>query len=172
EDFIGMFAVTAGLGIEPWVESYEKEHDDYRAILMKALADRLAEALAEYLHSRIRKEFWGYAKDESLDNEALIEEKYTGIRPAPGYPACPDHLEKDLIWELLDVEKNTGMVLTESKAMYPAASVCGYYFSHPESKYIGLGNILKDQAVDYARRKNMSVDVIEKWLASHLQYET
>ena len=171
DDYIGMFAVTAGEGIERWVALYEQDLDDYNAIMMKALADRLAEGLAEYLHARVRTEFWGYAHEENLDNEALINEEYQGVRPAPGYPACPDHLEKDSIWDLLNVEKNTGIRLTESRAMYPAASVSGYYFSHPRAKYFGLGNILKDQAVDYANRKNLSVDVIEKWLASHLQYD-
>jgi 5-methyltetrahydrofolate--homocysteine methyltransferase len=171
KDYLGMFAVTAGLGIEPWVRQYEDNHDDYNAILMKALADRLAEALAEYLHEEVRKNYWAYANNESFDNQQLIEEVYVGIRPAPGYPACPDHTEKDIIWDVLDVEKNTGIFLTESKAMYPAASVSGYYFSHPDSKYFGLGNILKDQAVDYAMRKKMSVNDIERWLASHLQYD-
>lgn len=171
QDYIGMFAVTAGIGIEDHVRQYEEAHDDYSAILMKALADRLAEALAEYLHKKVRKEYWAYGKDESLDNQSLIEEKYRGIRPAPGYPACPDHTEKDTIWEMLDVEKHTGIFLTESKAMYPAASVSGYYFAHPESKYFGLGNIEKDQAVDYAERKNLPLETVEKWLASHLCYD-
>jgi 5-methyltetrahydrofolate--homocysteine methyltransferase len=166
-----MFAVTAGIGIEDHVRHFEEAHDDYSAILMKALADRLAEALAEYLHEKVRKEYWAYSKDESLDNQSLIEEKYRGIRPAPGYPACPDHTEKDTIWEMLEVEKHTGIFLTESKAMYPAASVSGYYFAHPESKYFGLGNIEKDQAVDYAKRKNLPLETIEKWLASHLCYD-
>jgi len=169
-DFIGAFAVTAGIGIESWVKMYEKQHDDYNAIMMKALADRLAEALAEYMHEKVRKEIWGYVPSEQLNNEALIDEKYQGIRPAPGYPACPDHTEKDTIWRLLDTEKNTGITLTESKAMYPAASVSGWYFSHPESKYFGLGNISKDQVLDYAKRKEMDVKVVEKWLAPNLNY--
>jgi len=169
-DFIGAFAVTAGIGIESWVKMYEKQHDDYNAILMKALADRLAEALAEYMHEKVRKEIWGYVPSEQLNKEALIDEKYQGIRPAPGYPACPDHTEKDTIWRLLDTEKHTGITLTESKAMYPAASVSGWYFSHPESKYFGLGNISKDQVLDYAKRKEMDVKVVEKWLAPNLNY--
>lgn len=168
EDYMGFFAVTAGLGIEPWVRQYEEEHDDYNAIIMKALADRLAEALAEFLHEQIRKKYWGYANDEGLTNQQLIDELYTGIRPAPGYPACPDHTEKDVIWDILDTEKRIGIKLTESKAMYPAASVSGYYFAHPEAKYFGLGNISEDQAVDYANRKNMPVADVKKWLASHL----
>jgi len=169
-DFIGAFAVTAGIGIESWVKMYEKKHDDYNAIMMKALADRLAEALAEYMHEKVRKEIWGYVPSEQLNKEALIDEKYQGIRPAPGYPACPDHTEKDTIWRLLDTEKHTGITLTESKAMYPAASVSGWYFSHPESKYFGLGNISKDQVLDYAKRKEMDVKVVEKWLAPNLNY--
>lgn len=168
EDYMGFFAVTAGLGIEPWVRQYEEQHDDYSAIMMKALADRLAEALAEYLHEKIRKQYWGYANHENLDNQQLIDEMYAGIRPAPGYPACPDHTEKDTIWEILDTEKRIGIHLTESRAMYPAASVSGYYFAHPEAKYFGLGNISEDQAVDYAARKNMPLADIKRWLASHL----
>jgi len=170
QDYIGAFAVTAGIGIEPWVKMYEAQHDDYNAIMMKALADRLAEALAEYIHEKVRKEIWGYAKSEQLYNEALIDEKYQGIRPAPGYPACPDHTEKDIIWRLLDAEKNTGIILTESKAMYPASSVSGWYLAHPESKYFGLGNISKDQVLDYAKRKEMNVKDIERWLAPNLNY--
>lgn len=168
EDYMGFFAVTAGLGIEPWVRQYEEQHDDYSAIMMKALADRLAEALAEYLHEKIRKQYWGYANHENLDNQQLIDEMYAGIRPAPGYPACPDHTEKDTIWEILNTEKRIGIHLTESRAMYPAASVSGYYFAHPEAKYFGLGNISEDQAVDYAARKNMPLADIKRWLASHL----
>ena len=132
--------------------------------MVKAVADRLAEATAEYLHERVRKEFWGYAKDENLNNNQLISEKYNGIRPAPGYPACPDHLEKNVIWDLLDVEKNIGMKLTESLAMWPASSVSGYYFSHPEAKYFGLGKIDKDQLEDYAKRRKISIKQAEKWL--------
>lgn len=170
-DYVGAFAVTAGIGIEKWVKAYETAHDDYSAILMKSLADRLAEALAEYLHAQVRKEIWGYASDEKLDNASLIAEKYRGIRPAPGYPACPDHTGKDTIWRLLDVEKNTGITLTESKAMYPAASVSGWYFAHPESRYFGLGNITKEQISDYALRQNIAVKDAERWLAPNLSYE-
>jgi 5-methyltetrahydrofolate--homocysteine methyltransferase len=170
-DYIGAFAVTAGFGIEPHIKRFEAEHDDYHAIMLKALADRLAEALAERLHQRVRKEFWGYDQSENLDNEALIEEKYKGIRPAPGYPACPEHTEKGTIWELLKVEENIGIQLTESYAMYPAASVSGYYFAHPESKYFGLGQISKDQVEDYASRKGMSVEDAERWLAPVLNYD-
>lgn len=170
EDFLGMFAVTAGIGIEKWITFYEEQHDDYSAIMMKAIADRLAEALAEYLHEKVRMEFWGYSM-QKYDNQSLIEEKYQGIRPAPGYPACPDHTEKDTIWEVLKAKDYTGIYLTESKAMYPASSVSGYYFSHPESKYFGLGNIQKDQAVDYSIRKRMDTKDVERWLASHLCYD-
>lgn len=170
KDYFGAFAVTAGIGIEPWVKMYEAQHDDYNAIMTKALADRLAEALAEYLHEKVRKSIWGYSKSEQLPNEALIDEKYQGIRPAPGYPACPDHTEKDILWRLLDAEVNTGIILTESKAMYPAASVSGWYFAHPESKYFGLGNISKDQVLDYAKRKQMDVNDVERWLAPNLNY--
>ncbi len=171
EDYIGAFAVTAGIGIEKWVEKFEKEHDDYNAILLKALADRLAEALAERMHERVRKEFWGYATEESLENDALIAEKYQGIRPAPGYPACPDHTEKRTLWQLLNVETHIGIRLTESCAMYPAASVSGWYFSHPESKYFGLGQISKDQVEDYAERKGMGIEEAERWLAPVLNYD-
>ena len=170
-DYIGAFAVTAGIGIEKWVKKFEEDHDDYHAILLKSLADRLAEAFAERMHERIRKEFWGYAANESLDNGSLIKEKYQGIRPAPGYPACPEHTEKRTLWQLLEVEENIGMKLTESCAMYPAASVSGWYFSHPESKYFTIGQISKDQVEDYAARKNMTVEQAEKWLASVLNYD-
>ena len=139
--------------------------------MLKALADRLAEAMAEYLHRLCRTQIWGYNASESLTNEELIAEKYVGIRPAPGYPACPEHTEKDTIWEILDVEKHTGIILTESRAMYPAASVSGYYLAHPQSKYFGLGDICKDQIIDYAKRKKMNVDTVEKWLAPNLSYE-
>ena len=171
-DYIGAFAVTAGIGIEKHIQRFEANHDDYHAILLKALADRLAEALAECMHHRVRTEFWGYAEDESLDNTALIAEKYQGIRPAPGYPACPEHTEKGLLWDLLSVEENTGIILTESYAMYPAASVSGWYFSHPQSKYFGLGQIGKDQVEDYAQRKEMAPETAQKWLAPVLNYET
>ncbi|HPH18486.1 MAG TPA: methionine synthase [Haliscomenobacter sp.] len=171
DDYLGAFAVTAGIGIEKWVAKFEAEHDDYNAIMLKALADRLAEALAERMHERVRKEFWGYAVSESLSSDDMIKEEYQGIRPAPGYPACPEHTEKRTLWSLLDVENNTGMILTESFAMYPAASVSGWYFAHPESKYFGLGQIGKDQITDYARRKGMSVAETERWLAPVLNYE-
>lgn len=171
EDYIGSFAVTTGIGIEEYVKKFEAEHDDYSAIMVKALADRLAEAFAERMHERMRKEFWGYSSDESLDNNALIKEQYKGIRPAPGYPACPEHTEKRTLWELMDVENNTGIKLTESCAMYPAASVSGWYFSHPESKYFTIGQISKDQVEDYAERKNMGIEEAEKWLGSILNYD-
>jgi len=170
EDYIGIFAVTAGIGIEKLIEKFEKEQDDYSIILIKAIADRLAEAFAELLHEKVRKEIWGYAENENLSNPELIKEKYVGIRPAPGYPAQPDHSEKKIIFDLLDVEKNTGIKLTESMAMYPAASVCGLYFSHPEAKYFTTGKIGKDQVLDYHRRKGMSVEEVERWLSPVLNY--
>ncbi len=170
-DYIGGFAVTAGIGIQQLVARFEAEHDDYNAILAKALADRLAEAFAELMHERVRKEFWGYAPDETLDNDALIHEKYRGIRPAPGYPACPDHTEKPALFELLAATATTGISLTENFAMLPAASVSGYYFAHPESRYFGVGRIGKDQVADYARRKGMSITEAERWLAPILGYE-
>lgn len=172
QDYLGGFAVTAGVGIEPLVAAYEKDHDDYNAIMIKAVADRLAEAFAELMHEKIRTELWGYVQAESLDNEALIKEKYQGIRPAPGYPACPDHTEKPVLFDLLEVEKNTGISLTESNAMYPAASVSGFYFMHPEARYFGLGKIEKDQVTDYANRKGMSLEEAEKWLAPNLAYDS
>ncbi|HSW54238.1 MAG TPA: methionine synthase [Ignavibacteriaceae bacterium] len=170
EDYIGMFAVTAGVGIEKLVEKFEKDHDDYNSIMTKALADRFAEAFAEHLHELVRKEYWGYASDEKFSNEDLVKERYIGIRPAPGYPAQPDHTEKPIIFSLLDVEKNAGIKLTESLAMYPAASVSGLYFSHPEAKYFTVGKIGKDQVLDYHRRKGMSVEEIERWLGPILNY--
>ncbi|CAN5177693.1 methionine synthase [soil metagenome] len=170
EDYIGAFAVTAGIGIEALLEKYEREHDDYNSIMVKALADRLAEAFAERMHERVRKEFWPYATDENLPNEQLIKEAYQGIRPAPGYPACPDHTEKGKLFELLDATK-IGIELTESYAMYPASSVSGFYFSNPESKYFAVGKINKDQVLDYAQRKDMPVEEIEKWLAPVLSYD-
>ncbi len=169
KDYFGMFAVTAGIGLEKLVEKHKANHDDYSEIMAKALADRLAEAFAECLHAVVRKELWGYAKNENLTEEDLINEKYDGIRPAPGYPACPDHTEKKLLFELLEANK-VGITLTESYAMYPGAAVSGFYFSHPDSKYFGLGKIEKDQVEDYAKRKNMSVEEIEKWLAPNLSY--
>jgi len=151
------------------IEPFKAHHDDYSEILAKALADRLAEALAEMLHEKVRKEFWGYASDEALSPDELISERYEGIRPAPGYPACPDHTEKKTVFELLDAG-DAGIKLTESFAMYPASSVSGYYFSHPDSKYFGLGNIGKDQVLDYSRRKGMSIQEVEKWLSPVLGY--
>ena len=170
-DFLGAFAVTAGVGIEALVTGFEAAHDDYNAILTKALADRLAEAFAELLHQRVRREFWGYAPDEALDNEGLIKERYQGIRPAPGYPACPDHTEKRILFDLLRVEESAGITLTESFAMLPAASVSGYYFSHPQSQYFGVGKIERDQVEDYAGRKAMDVAAVERWLSPNLNYE-
>ncbi|KEA63369.1 5-methyltetrahydrofolate--homocysteine methyltransferase [Marinobacterium lacunae] len=171
EDYVGAFAVTAGIGIDEIVAAYEADHDDYHSIMIKALADRLAEAFAERMHERVRKEFWGYASDESFDNEALIKEQYKGIRPAPGYPACPDHTEKGLLWELLDVDHTAGMTLTDSYAMLPTAAVSGWYFSHPESQYFGVAKISEDQVESYAKRKGMSMDEAERWLAPNLGYE-
>ncbi|MBN2364864.1 MAG: methionine synthase [Calditrichaeota bacterium] len=171
KDYIGGFAVTAGFGIEELINRFEKDHDDYHIIMAKALADRLAEAFAELMHEKTRKEFWGYAKDEDLTNEELIREKYTGIRPAPGYPACPDHTEKQILFDLLNVSENINIRLTESFAMMPAASVSGYYFSHPESQYFGTGKIGKDQVRDYARRKGMDIKTAERWLSPILAYE-
>ena len=169
-DYVGAFALATGEGIEEWVEKFEKDHDDYSAILLKALADRLAEAFAELMHKRVRKEFWGYASEEQLSNSELIKEEYQGIRPAPGYPAQPDHTEKITLFNLLDAEKNTGITLTESLAMFPTAAVCGLYLSHPESAYFGLGRITKDQVEDYARRKGISLADAEKWLGPNLAY--
>jgi len=171
QDWIGMFAVTAGVGIEPHLARFEADHDDYNAILLKALADRLAEAFAERLHQRVRREFWGYAADESLDNDALIAERYRGIRPAPGYPACPEHSEKATLFALLDAPRNAGMSLTESFAMLPTAAVSGYYFSHPGSQYFVVGRVSKEQAIDYARRKGVDLAQVERWLASNLDYD-
>ncbi|MCA9974079.1 MAG: hypothetical protein KC425_27895, partial [Anaerolineales bacterium] len=167
-DYVGLFAVTTGIGIERKLAEFEAAHDDYHAILLQALADRLAEAFAERLHARVRREFWGYAPDEALDNEALIAERYRGIRPAPGYPACPDHTEKETIFRLLDAPGNAGMSLTESYAMYPAAAVSGYYFAHPEARYFGLGRIAPDQVADYAARKGWDVETAARWLAPNL----
>ena len=168
QDYIGCFCVTTGFGVDEKAAEFENELDDYQAIMVKALGDRLAEAFAEYLHLKVRKEIWGYASDEQLDNQALIAEDYKGIRPAPGYPACPDHLEKPTIWKLLQVEERIGVTLTESMAMWPAASVSGYYFAHPESKYFGLGKIKSDQVEAYAQRRGVSVEVAYKWLAPNV----
>jgi 5-methyltetrahydrofolate--homocysteine methyltransferase len=167
-DYVGGFAVTAGHGLDRLVERFEAEHDDYSAILARALADRLAEAFAERLHERVRRELWGYAADEALDNDALIAERYQGIRPAPGYPACPDHTEKATLFELLDAGARAGISLTESMAMLPAASVSGMYFWRPESAYFGLGRIGGDQLEDYARRKGETVETTARWLAQNL----
>ncbi|UCD62372.1 MAG: methionine synthase [Flavobacteriaceae bacterium] len=165
QDYIGCFCVTAGFGTNELAAAYEKNLDDYNAIMIKALSDRLAEAFAEYLHKEVRIKHWGYAQKEQLSNENLIEEKYRGIRPAPGYPACPDHTEKLTIWELLDVQKHIGVKLTENLAMFPAASVSGYYFAHPQARYFGLGKITEDQIIDYARRKDTELNNARKWLA-------
>jgi 5-methyltetrahydrofolate--homocysteine methyltransferase len=171
EDWLGGFAVTAGLGADAKVAEFERAHDDYNSILLKALADRFAEAGAEYLHARMRREWWGYATEEQLDNDALIAERYQGIRPAPGYPACPDHTEKATLWRLLNVEKETGIALSESFAMLPAASVSGWYFAHPDARYFSVGKIGADQVEDYARRKGLSVPTVERWLAANLGYD-
>jgi 5-methyltetrahydrofolate--homocysteine methyltransferase len=170
-DYIGAFAVTAGLGAEPRVKAFEAAHDDYNAILLKALADRLAEAFAEHLHWRVRREFWGYAPEEDADNERLIREAYRGIRPAPGYPACPDHTEKGPLFRLLAADKHAHMQLTDAYAMLPAASVSGFYFSHPQSQYFAVGKIDRDQVEDYARRKGWDLETAERWLAPVLNYE-
>lgn len=171
KDYLGFFAVTAGIGIDAQIEKFKKEHDDYNAIMLKALADRLAEAFAELMHKKVRKEIWGYVPDESLLNDQLINEEYIGIRPAPGYPAQPDHTEKALIWKLLDVNKNTGMVLTEGMAMVPTAAVSGLYFSNPHSHYFALGKIQKDQVEDYAQRKDIDIEIMERWLSASLAYD-
>ncbi|MDR7208197.1 methionine synthase [Flavobacterium piscis] len=163
-DYMGAFCVTTGFGVDEWAAEFEKDLDDYNSIMVKALADRFAEAFAEYLHEKVRKEIWGYSSDENLSTEEMISEDYRGIRPAPGYPACPDHLEKPTIWKLLNVEKEIGVTLTESMAMWPASSVSGYYFGNPQSKYFGLGKIKEDQVVDYAKRRNVPTDYAMKWL--------
>jgi 5-methyltetrahydrofolate--homocysteine methyltransferase len=170
-DYIGAFAVTSGIGIEKHVERFEAAHDDYSSIMIKALADRLAEAAAEHFHERVRREIWGYASRETLTNDQLIHEEYQGIRPAPGYPACPDHTEKAKLWELLDAESKAGITLTESFAMYPTAAVSGWYFSHPEARYFAVGKIDLDQVEDYARRKGMTLEEAERWLSPNLGYE-
>ena len=171
DDYIGGFAVTAGIGIDEKVAEFEADHDDYNSIMLKALADRLAEAFAERMHQRVRTEFWAYAKNETLDNEALIKESYDGIRPAPGYPACPDHTEKATLWEMLEPEQNAGISITESFAMLPTAAVSGWYFANAESAYFGTGKIGRDQVADYARRKGMSLAETERWLAPVLDYD-
>jgi len=170
-DYVGAFAVTAGHGLDALVARHQALHDDYSAILAKALADRLAEAFAERLHERVRTELWGYARDESLDNRGLIQERYQGIRPAPEYPACPDHTEKQTLFDLLQAERNAGITLTESFAMLPTAAVSGWYFWRPESAYFGVGKIERDQVEDYARRKGMDLATAERWLAPNLNYD-
>jgi 5-methyltetrahydrofolate--homocysteine methyltransferase len=165
---MGCFCVTTGFGTQELATNFEEAHDDYNSIMIKALADRLAEAFAEYLHKEVRTNYWGYAANEDLSNEELIKENYKGIRPAPGYPACPDHLEKQTIWDLLKVEESIGVRLTESLAMWPAASVSGYYFGNPEAKYFGLGKITEDQLKDYAKRRGISTEEAQKWLNPNL----
>ena len=169
-DYVGAFAVTAGIGIDEHVARFEAAHDDYSAIMLKALADRLAEALAEWLHERVRVDHWGYAPDEALDNAALIAESYRGIRPAPGYPACPDHTEKGKLWSLLDVADSIGLELTDAYAMLPTAAVSGFYFSHPDARYFSVGKIDRDQLESWAERKGMSIAEAERWLAPNLGY--
>jgi len=166
---LGAFAVTTGHGLAELVTQFKAEHDDYQAILAEALADRLAEALAEWLHQRVRRE-WGYGVEEKLSNQQLIEETYRGIRPAPGYPACPDHTEKRTLWTLLDVETNAGIRLTESCAMWPGSSVSGFYFAHPQSKYFAVGKLGADQIASYAQRKGLSTVEVERWLGPWLNY--
>ena len=167
QDYMGAFCVAI-FGVDELAQQYKDKHDDYNAIMVQAIADRFAEAFAEYLHQQIRMKHWGYDAQENLKNEELIKEAYTGIRPAPGYPACPDHLEKDSIWALLGVEENIGVTLTESKAMWPASAVSGYYFAHPESRYFGLGKITEEQVADYAQRKGISKEMAMKWLEPNL----
>jgi 5-methyltetrahydrofolate--homocysteine methyltransferase len=170
-DYIGGFAVNAGIGIEPHLARFESQHDDYRSILLKSLADRLAEACAEWLHRKVRTDLWGYAPEEALDVEALVREQYRGIRPAPGYPACPDHSEKAMLFRLLGAEDAIGLTLTESFAMYPASSVSGYYFSHPGSQYFVVGRLSREQVADYAQRKGVPQTQAERWLAANLDYD-
>jgi 5-methyltetrahydrofolate--homocysteine methyltransferase len=170
-DYVGGFVVTAGIGAEALAKSFEAAHDDYSAIMVKALADRLAEAFAEHMHRRVRKKFWGYAPDESLANEDLIKEAYQGIRPAPGYPACPDHTEKGTLFKVLDATNATGVELTEHFAMFPAAAVSGWYFSHPSSRYFSTGKISLDQVQSLAERKSMDLQVMERWLQPVLDYD-
>jgi 5-methyltetrahydrofolate--homocysteine methyltransferase len=170
EDYIGAFAVTAGIGADELAKKFKADNDDYNAIMTEALADRLAEAFAEYLHKRVRAE-WGYGRNENLTIEQLIGEQYRGIRPAAGYPACPDHTEKWTLWKLLDAEKNAGIRLTESCAMWPGSSVSGLYFSAAQSKYFAVGKLDRDQVLDYHRRKGMDLAVVEKWLGPYLNYE-
>jgi 5-methyltetrahydrofolate--homocysteine methyltransferase len=170
-DHVGAFAVTAGTGLPAKVKEFKDALDDYSAILLESLADRLAEAFAERLHQRVRTEFWGHAADEALTNEDLIAERYTGIRPAPGYPACPDHTEKLVLWDLLGVEETAGIELTDSMAMWPGASVSGWYFSHPQSQYFVVGRVGRDQVEDYAVRKGWTLAEAERWLSPNLGYD-
>ena len=169
-DYVGAFVVTAGIGVEALCAKYEKDHDDYNSIMVKALADRLAEAFAEWLHKQARLD-WGYGQTENLTNEDVIRERYRGIRPAPGYPACPDHTEKQILFELLQAESQSGVTLTESYAMLPAAAVSGLYFAHPQAKYFAVGKINRDQVEDYAVRKKFSLGEMERWLAPNLNYD-
>ena len=171
KDYLGVFIVTTGLELDKLVNKYEAEYDDYSSIMAKALADRLAEAYAEYLHQEVRRKYWSYAKDEQLTHIELIQEKYRGIRPAPGYPACPDHTEKQLLFKLLEPENKIGVTLTESMAMWPAASVCGFYYSHPDSEYFVVGKINEDQVKDYAQRKQDDYETMMKWLGSNVGFE-
>ncbi len=168
KDYMGAFAVSIH-GIEPHLQKFMDDHDDYNKIMLQAIADRLAEAFAEVLHKRTRTEFWGYVKDEQIELKDLVKEEYRGIRPAPGYPACPDHTEKYKLFDLLDATKNAGIQLTESLAMYPGASVCGWYFSHPESSYFGINHILEDQLHDYTARKQMTIEEMSRWLSPVLE---
>ena len=170
KDYMGSIAVTGGAGLDDIVQQYEADHNDYKSIMIKVIADRLAEGFAERMHERVRKEFWGYDPDENLTNDEIIHIKYRGIRPAPGYPACPDHSEKPLLFKLLNVQKEIGITLTESNAMHPASSVCGHYFAHPQASYFSLGKIAKDQVTDYAKRKGMTMAEVEKWLRPNLGY--
>jgi 5-methyltetrahydrofolate--homocysteine methyltransferase len=170
-DYLGAFAVTAGIGIDEHVARFEAAHDDYSSIMLKALADRLAEALAERMHERVRRELWGYAPEERLDGAGMIAEQYRGIRPAPGYPACPEHTEKASLWQLLDPPRNAGIRLTESFAMFPTAAVSGFYFSHPQAHYFGVGQIDRDQVASYAQRKGWSLHEAERWLGPNLGYD-
>jgi 5-methyltetrahydrofolate--homocysteine methyltransferase len=170
KDYIGAFAVTTGIGLDELTKLYEADFDDYKSIMAKAVSDRLAEAFAELMHEKVRKELWGFAKDENLSDQEINLGQYRSIRPAPGYPACPDHTEKATLFKLLDAAKNTGITLTETFAMYPTASVCGFYFAHPQSKYFAIGKIAQDQVIDYARRKKMSKNAAEKWLGPNLGY--
>jgi 5-methyltetrahydrofolate--homocysteine methyltransferase len=170
QDYIGGFVVTAGINEDARAKAFEAAHDDYNAILFKSLCDRLAEAFAERMHQRVRREFWAYAADETLSNSDLIDEKYRGIRPAPGYPACPEHSEKGALFGLLNATEATGVSLTESYAMWPAASVSGFYFSHPEARYFAVAKIDRDQVADYAQRKGWDINTAERWLAPNLAY--